>query len=260
MTLLTVAADQDAHPLEPVRATVLGLSQGAPLVTLGSDDTDARWYPASWLADPDGPVLAGVLDVAARRWGLGQHAAAAIAFKGYAWTATLPVVAGLLQHRRVPMLESTDLRVGIADRLPYVRFDLKGVQVAVLPSDPGTRGHSGTVVVPDDDALLAAARAAILDGHLAEAVAAMHAATRVGTRLLWGSVAEAVAFAALLMPATNAAHVARELMDALGDPVAGLVEVRDEPDGPAIRRRTCCLWFTGEAGRNEYCSTCCVPH
>jgi Ferric iron reductase FhuF-like transporter len=257
MTTLTVAVDPTAHPLKPVHDTVLGVSQGAPLVTLGDDD-GAIWYPATWLADSDGPVLAAVLDVAAQRWGLGRHAAAAIAFKGYAWAATLPVIAGLLQHRRVPVLESADLRVGIADRLPYVRFDLSAVPVAVLPDDPAATGHAGALAVSDSVALLAAARTAIVGGHLAEAITAMHDATRVGTRLLWGSVAEAVAFAALQMPSDDPARAARGMLAAIGGPLAGLVEVRDEAGGPAVQRRTCCLWFTGDAGRNELCSTCCI--
>lgn len=30
------------------------------------------------------------------------------------------------------------------------------------------------------------------------------------------------------------------------------------PGSATVRRRTCCLWFTSEAGRGDYCSTCCV--
>ncbi len=259
MTTLTVAAVPTAHPLEPVRTTVLAVSRGAPLITLGSDD-GATWYPATWITDPDGPVLGGMLDVAADRWGLGRHAAAAIAFKGYAWSAALPVVAGLLGHRRVPVLESAGMRIGVADQLPYVRLDLSGVDVAVRPDDPAARGGNvrTPVVTADDAGLLAAARSALIGGHLADAIAAMHTATRVGTRPLWGSVAEAVAFAALRISADNPAVVARDLLVAIGGPLAGLVEVRDDPGGPAVRRRTCCLWFTGEAGRDEYCTTCCI--
>lgn len=259
MTTLTAAVDPWAHPLEPLHATVLSLAEGAPLLTLGApDDQAAVWYPASWIADVSGPALPRLLDDTAIRWGVGRHGAAALAFKGYAWAATLPVVAGWALHRRVPLLESARLRIGLSERLPHVRLDLSAVRVAVLPDDP-VAAHPNAVPVSHSATLLESVRATLVMGHLAEVVAALHDATRVGSRLLWGSVAEAVAAAMLYLPFGDAARSARHLLGALGAPLAQLVDVQGGPSGPVVRRRTCCLWFTGESGRGEYCSSCCVP-
>ena len=193
MTIIVLAPDASDHPLEPVRAAVLDVSHGAPLLTLGTDSA-AAWYPGDWLADPASPALAGVLDTVAKRWGLGRHGAAAIAFKGYAWAATLPVLAGWLGHRRIPILDSGRLHVGVASDLPLVRFDLS----------------------------------------------------------------RAVVYATFLLRPGDKAAAARHVLTKLGGPLPELVEVHEGADGPTVRRRTCCLWFTGEAGRGDYCSTCCV--
>jgi ferric iron reductase protein FhuF len=174
---------------------------------------------------------------------VGPHAAAALAFKGYAWAATLPVLLGWAQHQRVPVLDSDRLRIGIARRLPFVRLDLSAVQIRL----------------GDGPALAGAMRASLLSGHLADVIDALHAATRVGRRVLWGSVAESIAALMLRLPSAEPAAAAVDLLEYLGAPVADLVEITDGPDGPAVRRRTCCLWFTGETGRGTYCTTCCVP-
>src|ERR687898_1409088 len=183
-----------------------------------------------------------------------------LAFKGYAWAATLPVVVGWVLHRRVPLLETANLRLGIADALPYVRFDLADAAVAVLSEDPGA-SHPSACAVDDTDALLAAARTALIDDHLAGVISALHRATRVGERLLWGSVAESIAQSVLILPTgavADAADTARFLVDAFGSRLAELVEIVDEPAQPRVRRRTCCLLFTGADGRAAYCASCCV--
>lgn len=254
MSVSTIAPTNPAHPLEPVRATVMDAAQSAALATLGGDQA-ATWYPASWLTDPRGPAMSHLLDGTAKRWGLGRHAAAALAFKGYAWAATLPVVAGWAQHQRVPLLESSRLRIGVAEHLPYVRFDLAGARLAARPGDPAA-SHPRSVIANEDDELMAHVRASLLDQHLAEVVEVLHEASRVGARLLWGSVAEAIAASAILLRQPTGA--VRQLLARLGSPIADLVEIHDGGTGPSIRRRSCCLWFTGEAGRGEYCSTCCV--
>jgi len=250
---------EEAHPLGPVLQSVARVANGAPLASIGADET-ATWHPASCLADPDGPVLTRLLDDAARRWGLGPHAAAALAFKGYAWAATLPVVVGWLLHQRVPLLDAARVRVGIADDLPYVRFDLAGASVGVLRGDPAA-AHPSALAVDDPAALLAAAKAALVDDHLAGVITALDRATRVGERLLWGSVAEAIAQPALIWPAGTVADpvaTSRRLIDGFGEHVADLVEIVDDPGRPRVQRRTCCLWFTGGIGRGRYCASCCV--
>jgi Ferric iron reductase FhuF-like transporter len=258
MSIDTLAGDR-LHPLGDVLESVAEIAPGFPPASLGGDET-AVWYPASRLADPDGPALRALLDDAARRWGVGPHAAAALAFKGYAWAATLPVLVGWARHRRVPVPETGRIRVGISAEMPYVRFDLAGAPVAVLPDDPAV-AHPAALVLRDPGDLLDAARAALVEDHLAAVVAALHGATRVGERLLWGTVAEAIAQPVLLMPdRTGADRVARArmLLDAFGERVRDLVDVVAGPGGPRVRRRTCCLWFTAADGRGRYCASCCV--
>ncbi|HMG28843.1 MAG TPA: ferric iron reductase [Jiangellaceae bacterium] len=258
MSTDTLAGDR-LHPIGPVLDSVAEVAIGFPPASLGGDDT-AAWYPASWITDPDGPVLRAMLDDAARRWSVGPHAAAALAFKGYAWAATLPVLVGWARQRRVPLPETGRIRVGISADLPYVRFDLADAPVALLPDDPAA-AHPAARVVDDPAALLDAARAALVDDHLAAVIAALHGATRVGERLLWGTVAEAIAQPALLMPDGTAADrvgTARMLLESFGERVQDLIDVVDGPRGPRVRRRTCCLWFTASDGRGRYCASCCV--
>jgi hypothetical protein len=248
-----------AEPLRPVLASVALVASRAPLATLHRDD-HAIWFPGASLTDPDGPAVERLLEDAARRWRLGPHAAAALAFKSYAWAAILPVVVGWVLHRRVPLLETANLRLGIADARPYVRFDLGDATVAVLSDDP-VAAHPSARAVDDSDALLGAARMALIDDHLAGVVGALHRATRVGERLLWGSVAESIAQSVLILPAgavADAADTARHLVDAFGGRLAELVEIVDDPAQPRVRRRTCCLLFTGADGRGAYCASCCV--
>ncbi|MGH8823245.1 MAG: IucA/IucC family C-terminal-domain containing protein [Jiangellaceae bacterium] len=257
-THILATADR-LHPLGPVLESVVEVAPGFPPASMGGDDT-ATWYPASWLADPDGPALHALLDDAARRWSVGPHAAAGLAFKGYAWAATLPVVVGWAAQRRVPLPETDRVRVGISPDPPFVRFDLADAAVAVLPGDPAA-AHPSAQVVGDPGGLLDAARAALVDDHLAAVVAALHSATRVGERLLWGSAAEAIAQPALLMPGRTVADrvgTARMLLDSFGERVRDLIDVVDAPDGPRVRRRTCCLWFTAADGRGRFCASCCV--
>jgi hypothetical protein len=248
------------HPLTPVLASVAAVAQRAPLAELGTDD-HATWYPAASMTDPDGPALTRLLADAARRWRLGPHAAAAMAFKGYAWSATLPVVIGWSLHRRVPLLEAARMRVGIAASLPYVRFDLGEADVAVLRDDTAA-AHPSARAVADSRSLLAAAKATLIDDHLGDVIAAMHRATRVGERLLWGSVAEAIAQSVLILPVGTVADPAaavRHVVDAFGSHVADLLDVVDDGHHrPTVRRRTCCLLFTGDNGRGSFCASCCV--
>ena len=231
------AAGAAANSLSRLQRTVRELAYGAPVLS-SAHDTDATWYPASWLTDPDSPSLHELIKIVADEWGGDRHVAAALAFKGYAWAAALPVVAGWLQHACVPMLDSASLRVGIARQLPFVRLDLSATRI-VAPSNTS--------------ALLEAARAALLEGHLREIVAALAEATRIGPRLLWGSVAETVANVAVQLDGGDGA---RRALGMLGPAVADLVEC--DEGAASVRRRTCCLWFASDTGRGEYCATCPV--
>lgn len=250
------AAPARPHPLEPVRISVLGAARGAEVVSFG-DDPGATWYTAELLTDPDSFALTAMLDAARARWKVPPHAAAALAFKGYAWAATLPVVAGWAVHQRVPILETARLRIGLADRLPYVRLDLSSLLVATLRTDPAA-AEPGVVVAHRSATLLSYARGSLVAEHLAEVIEALHHATRVGHRLLWGTVAESVVTAASLLPSEHRPATARGLLHSFGAPLADLVELTDDRAGAQMRRRTCCLWFLAPESGGTYCSTCCV--
>jgi hypothetical protein len=261
MSIETIAAGNRLHPLGQVLESVAEVAPGFAPAPPGHDDI-AVWYPSSRLTHPGGSALRALLDDAARRWAVGPHAAAALAFKGYAWAATLPVLVGWVRHRRVPIFETDRIRVGMSPRMPYVRFDLTDATVAVLPDDPAA-AHPAVLVIRDPTDMLRAARVALVDDHLAAVVAALHGATRVGERLLWGTVAEAIAQPALLMaegPVADRVATARALLDSFGERVRDLVDIVEGPGGPRVRRRTCCLWFTAAEGRGRYCASCCVVH
>jgi hypothetical protein len=261
MSIETMAAGNRLHPLGRVLESVAEVAPGFAPAPPGHDDV-AVWYPASRLTHPGGSALRALLDDAARRWAVGPHAAAALAFKGYAWAATLPVLVGWVRHRRVPICETDRIRVGISPHMPYVRFDLTDATVAVLPDDPAA-AHPAVLVIRDPTDMLRAARVALVDDHLAAVVAALHGATRVGERLLWGTVAEAIVQPALLMaegPVADRVATARTLLDSFGERVRDLVDIVEGPGGPWVRRRTCCLWFTAPGGRGRYCASCCVVH
>lgn len=246
-------------PLAPVRHTVGELSHGAPVISDPSD-TDATWYPGTWLTDRDGATLDGLIKYVADQWGGGRHAAAALAFKGYGYAAALPVVAGWLGHGVVPLLESESLRVGICDHLPHVRLDIGGVRTLTadrrsgLGAEPDSPAGSSRVPATHSEQLTDAVRSSLLHGHLAGIIGALGAATRVGHRLLWGSLAESVAHIAMRIDGVDGA---RRALAVLGEPVAALVEI-SEYTTPTIRRRTCCLWFATDTGRGQYCGSCPV--
>lgn len=251
--------DTPTDPLTPVLDTVGRLSHGAPVISNPSD-TDATWYPGTWLTDPNGSTLPGLLKYVTDAWGGGRHVAAALAFKGYGYAAALPVIAGWLGHGVVPLMESEALRVGISDRLPYVRFDISGARTVTVDSRgvtaPGSLARpvdSGAAARPA--ALAHIARSSLLHGHLAEIVEALAVGTRVGHRLLWGSLAESVAHIAMRLDGTDGA---RRALAMLGEPLEGLIEITGGPGAPSISRRTCCLWFATDTGKDQYCASCPV--
>ncbi len=250
-----------ADPLAPVTATLRAMftpgdPPGLAPGLLVADDTG--WLPATRLAD--GSRLTDLLDAARRRWQASPHAAAALAWKSYSYWLALPAVLGWASARRVPLLRLADVLVRFGDRRALVTLGLRrSVAVAVLPSDPlALAGLPRVRPVRDEDGLLAALRASLLDGHLTPVLDAIHARVRVGERTLLGSVSSGIAHgvlrAAHVLPGSAVAHVGT-LLDALG--IADLVELVSGPAGePAVRRRTCCLAFT--LPQPKICAGCCV--
>ena len=223
--------------LEPLAARLRAADDAAgPLgVAPGLRASGDGWCPAAELTRPDGR-LADLVAETGRRWEAPPHVAAALWWKSFSYWTALPVALGWALNRRVPLLtaETTLLSTPAAE---------PGMLVAMSEprSAAGDVGELGAVIA---GTLLRELHAPVIE--------ALHGLTRAGRRGLWGSTAEA-----LVHPLTTFAgdllddpgDAARTLLESIGEPVAGLVEL------PGMRRRTCCLWVT--LGRG-ICPTCCV--
>lgn len=213
-----------------------------------------QWVPASELIDGHG--LDTLLDAARQRWHAAPHAAAALAFKSYAYWLALPAVVGYASARRVPLVTPENVRVRVQGGAPFLELGLVRPAVAALASDPVTAlGGAAVLALPDEAALLAHLRTTLLDLHLAPLLEHLHDRVRVGHRTLLGSVASGVAYA--LVRSADAlpggvVRTANEILTALG--VDDLVEIGADL---SVRRRTCCLAFT--LPEPKYCSGCCIP-
>lgn len=260
--------------LSPIRATLRHMSARADLPQLngiapGLVVTD----PSGWVRASDvvsGAALEDLLDAAARRWRAAPHAAAALAFKYYAYWVALPAVLGFATVRRVPLMspdavlvrwspdpaDPTFLHVGLRARRG-------GLSVAVLPSDPllppGPR--RGIRVVPHEAALLDELRTALMDEHLTPVLGHIRRRTHLGRRTLWGSLASGVAHglsrAADVIPGPTMA-VAESVLASLR--INDLVDIAPREDSAqlSVQRRTCCLAFTLPEPHRRVCSGCCI--
>lgn len=182
--------------------------------------TSAPWRPAAAFTDPGGAELGALVARPRRQWGAAPHAAAALAWKVYAWWCLDPVVRALREGRPVPRLDLDNTEVSLLDDSPYVGF---------RTVDP--RPVSG----PD---VLEQVGAGVLDGHLGRVADALAVATRVGVRTLWGSVAESVSYPLL---AADRADLAERVLDAWS--LRGLLEAPFPLAGQPARL-TCCLAVT----------------
>ncbi|MFD0519344.1 IucA/IucC family C-terminal-domain containing protein [Paractinoplanes durhamensis] len=217
----------------------------------------AGWAPATELSDTKLDLL---LETAGRRWNAQPHAAAALAWKAYTYWAALPAVLGFASARRVPLVSSENVLVHFNDPRPLLTLGLRAdIPVAVLPTDPlALVGDPRVRVVPDEEALLAEFRRALLDNHLTPLLDAIHAKVRLGKRTLLGSLASGVAYGVLrsadAVPGPSAETVDR-LQRALG--VEDLVELVTDASGRVdVQRKTCCLAFT--LPKPKVCSGCCI--
>lgn len=229
------------------------------------------WVPATALVS--GEALDDLLATAARRWQAAPHAAAALAWKCYAYWLTLPAVLGYATVRRVPLMTPDAVLVRWSDRKPFLRVGLARVgpasarrpaaRVAVLPNDPVLLygPGRGIRVVPHEPALLDELRTAIMDEHLAPILGHIRSRLHLGRRTLWGSLAAGVAHglsrAADVIPGSTL-QAAQAVLASLG--VADLVEIGEHPDRAdlTVRRRTCCLAFTLPPPHQKVCTGCCI--
>jgi hypothetical protein len=246
------------HALAAMRArhgdgAVHGLRPG-----LVVDDPDG-WVRATALIEGGPAILDDLLDAAKQRWSAPTHVAAALAWKCYSYWVCLPAVLGWATARRVPLVNAGNILVRYADRQPFLHVALRRADVAVLPADPlAAAAHPGVRVVPDEAALLATLRSALVGDHLAPLLDRIRSRARLGWRTLLGSLASGAAYglsrAADVIPG-SALDSAWTLLDTLG--VADLVELRELPSGELwVQRRTCCLAFT--LPEPKVCAGCCI--
>jgi len=217
--------------------------------------TPARdWLPATKLTEPAG--LTTMLEAAARRWNAAPHAAATLAWKSYSYWASLPTVLSWAAARRVPLLSADTTYVQFHDEAPFLTVGVAPVPFAVLPTDT-LAGTAGTIVVADEDALLATLRTSLLDRHLDPLLDAIRTEVRVGRRTLLGSVASGIAYGLIrasdAVPGSTHESLLRLLaaLD-LGD----LVDISDSGTGLSVQRKTCCLAFTLD--EPKICGGCCI--
>jgi Ferric iron reductase FhuF-like transporter len=248
-------------PLTPVTATLTAMfGTSTEIAGLAPDllvHDPAGWSPSSELTTTR---LDQLLTTAGRRWHAQPHAAAALAWKAYTYWAALPAVLGYASARRVPLLSSDNVLIHFNDPRPLLTLGLRAdIPVAVLPNDPlALLGLPRVRVVPDEEALLAELRRALIDNHLTPLLDAIHHRVRVGRRTLLGSLASGVAYGVLrsadAIPGSSAETIAT-LHRALG--VEGLIELVTDAGGQLdVQRKTCCLAFT--LPKPKVCRGCCI--
>lgn len=204
----------------------------------------------------DGPGLLQKVRAFGRAAGTDETAvAASLLLQAWAVSVTRAAIASLVGARRVPDLAASNTVLSVDREGRPVGASLLTPRFAALAGDEEAATAPGAVLVNDDEALFAWARARLFDGHLGPLVEAIHEIAPVGRRLLWGNVAAAAAggFAVL----SNQAPYGREpdrligdaqrLLDSPDSPTWGLAEVFGVPhDGGTrlfVRRQTCCLRY-----------------
>ncbi|MCP2326177.1 hypothetical protein HDA40_004684 [Hamadaea flava] len=212
------------------------------------------WVRASKLTEPEGLDL--LLQAAARRWNAAPHAAATLAWKSYSYWASLPTVLSWAAARRVPLLTADTTYAQFHDEAPFLTIGTAPAPFAVLPSDT-LAGTPGTVVVADEDELLATLRTQLLERHLDPLLDAIRTEVRVGRRTLLGSVASGIAYGMIrasdALPGSTHESLLR-LLTALE--LDDLVDVCASDSGMSVQRKTCCLAFTLD--QPKICSGCCI--
>ena len=251
------------------------------------------WLPAAELVS--GRALHELLVAAKQRWNATPHAAAALAWRSYTYWLAMPAVLGWAAARRVPLLDPADVlvRITAAQSRPLVTFGLRRLRLAVRAGDPlvtgardtgsaagdplgtgasdreasapgsppaagpGLAGRPELVLVDSEQQLLAELRATLRDRHLDPLLAQLRTRVNLGSRLLLGSLASAVAYSVVRGTAAAPAEqeaTAATLLSVLD--LADLVTLEPGPEGPSVKRKTCCLAFT--LPEPKVCSGCCL--
>ncbi|GAB3425760.1 hypothetical protein [Flindersiella endophytica] len=182
------------------------------------------WVCAAALADSRRGELARLVDASRATWGGAPAVAAALLWKQYAWYLVDTALCGWFSGS-VPDLALDVVEVRFRGVAPHVEVRAPGVLEVPARSDVEFARWFGAEVVK---------------GHLTPVLESLHDLTRAGSRLLWGSVAHALAEPlAERMP--EPARTVPALLSRLGPPLDGLIEVGT--GGAAVVRRTCCLAF-----------------
>jgi hypothetical protein len=188
------------------------------------------WLTASVLTDPGRPELRAFLRGWEETCVAAPAAAAALWWKQYSWYLTIAAVEGWM-FGTVPDLDPRYVPIRVSQSRPYV-------VVRPGPAEPivgGSARHFAEWFRQD-----------VLDTHLAPIVERLHDLTRVGRRVLWGSVAHAIAY-----PLAGGLPDYEDVLAEIGAPLDGLVSCGD--DG-SVERNTCCLAF--RMGEPTVCSYC----
>ncbi|MGW7053243.1 (2Fe-2S)-binding protein [Streptomyces sp. NPDC054887] len=185
--------------------------------------------------------------------------AASRALHHYLWTVCLLMSGPWYLERRVPLLRPRDVYVdpGTGD------FAVVPGPFACLPDDPGAHCADARVV-PDEEALRAALRAAVAD-HVRPLLGALAPRLRRGPRVLWGMTGDDLVsgiwyLGRMLGEEDRSVEAATALLPGPVAPFPGGADfrrLRAGGAGPQHTTRTrlgCCLYYTISPG--NACLTC----
>ncbi|QVQ52489.1 (2Fe-2S)-binding protein [Spiractinospora alimapuensis] len=259
------------HPLSAIVDACASL-RFAPLPSLrvdglahGTEEHPELWLRADRLGSAD--ALGPVYDKVTAEHGPGHRLPAVVRFqRALLRDPVFLVAAGIYLAGRAPLLRAEDLwypwHADASIGTPVVT----STRVAVLPDDPAA-GHPDVTVVSDERELDRVAARSLVE-TVRPMLGALQQHTRMGTRTLWGWVADSLCFY-MLNPARFLGHDS-ELAWARGQAVvdemvtAGAV-LRDRPQlfpfcanhpgGVWAVRGTCCFDYKADA-KEDYCLTC----
>ncbi|GAB2588706.1 (2Fe-2S)-binding protein [Streptomyces capparidis] len=185
--------------------------------------------------------------------------AASFGLHRYAWPACLLMSVPWFLDRRVPRLPVEHVSVNRAEG----RMTALVTEFSCLPGDPAA-GHPGARVVPDEEALRGALRAAVAE-HLEPLLTAFRPRMRRGPRALWGMATDELVEGLLYLghlfgDEERAAADLAALLPGRTPPFHGEAALRPVPSpGGGLPRYTrtrlsCCLFYTLRP--DEVCATC----
>lgn len=205
------------------------------------------------LAAPASPELDAALAGMAGRCACRPAVAAALWWKQYSWFVVAAALDGWAASE-LPDLGADTACVQLGEDRPLVTVRPERI-VAVGEFEP----------VPFARWL----RVEVMTAHLAPILERLHVRSRAGRRLLWGSVAHAIALPLSRRFGDPVADVPRFLA-LVGGPVVDLVEIAPvdsgrvdsagvdagAPGGVRVSRRTCCLAFRSRCGGGDEPTLC----